>query len=250
MKYAIKMTVALLLVAAFSAPAMAGFEEGLAAYKKDDYATALKEFRPLAEKGNAEAQKMLGRMYDDGEGVAKDDVEAFLLLKPIAVAPERNGFYFWIGLNAPAGVDPILHGRRAIAELGHRPPPAADTAAARAGQELRLAFYDRKIACSLENKVPCLVLAKQNAAQLRDLAIQNAVLLRRYTAPLQLEEFATDMPVLDPADAIPARRDQMSLFALARTLDAVDVSEERAAEAFGADPLYTAAPVESPARSA
>ena len=54
----------------------AGFEEGKAAYLRKDYVTAAKEFRPLAEKGNVQAQVMLGWMYSDGLGVQKDYKEA------------------------------------------------------------------------------------------------------------------------------------------------------------------------------
>ena len=59
-----------------AAPAWAGFAEGVAAYKRGDYATALREFRPLAEQGDAGAQFDLGRMYDKGQGVPQDYAEA------------------------------------------------------------------------------------------------------------------------------------------------------------------------------
>ena len=54
----------------------AGLDEGYAAAKAGDYATALREWRPLAERGDARAQHNLGVMYDKGEGVAKDAAEA------------------------------------------------------------------------------------------------------------------------------------------------------------------------------
>ena len=41
------------------------FKKDLSAYKSKDYATALREFRPLAIKGNALAQYNLGLMYYD-----------------------------------------------------------------------------------------------------------------------------------------------------------------------------------------
>ena len=44
-------------------------EEGLTAYVRGDYETALLCFRPLAEEGNSEAQFNLGNMYDKGKGV-------------------------------------------------------------------------------------------------------------------------------------------------------------------------------------
>ncbi len=52
-----------------TAPAWAGFDEGVAAAKRGDYATALREWRPLAEQGNANAQLLLGTMYDEGLGL-------------------------------------------------------------------------------------------------------------------------------------------------------------------------------------
>jgi len=59
------------------APAVAGpFEEGVAAYQRGDYATALWLWRPLAEQGNAYAQSALGFMYDNGVGVRQDYTEA------------------------------------------------------------------------------------------------------------------------------------------------------------------------------
>ncbi len=59
-----------------TAPAWAGFDVGVAAYDRGDYATALREWRPLAEQGDAEAQNSLGYMYSHGEGVTQDHAEA------------------------------------------------------------------------------------------------------------------------------------------------------------------------------
>ncbi len=58
-----------------TAPAWAGFYEGVAAYQRGDYATALREFRPLAERGIAIAQRNLGVMYI--QGVTLDFVQAY-----------------------------------------------------------------------------------------------------------------------------------------------------------------------------
>ena len=52
------------------------FAAGLTAYEKHDYATALKEWRPLAEKGSAAAEFNVGLLYYDGHGVAQDFTEA------------------------------------------------------------------------------------------------------------------------------------------------------------------------------
>ena len=57
-------------------PAAAGFDEGVAAHERGDYATALREFRPLAERGLAEAQANLGMMFEKGQGVPQSHAEA------------------------------------------------------------------------------------------------------------------------------------------------------------------------------
>ena len=57
-------------------PAEADFNAGVAAYKQDDYATALREWRPLAAQNHAAAQANLGFMYYNGEGVPQDYAEA------------------------------------------------------------------------------------------------------------------------------------------------------------------------------
>lgn len=59
-----------------TAAAIADFSKGVAAYKRNDYVSALKEFQPLAEQGNAKAQYNLGLMYDSGEGVPQSSAKA------------------------------------------------------------------------------------------------------------------------------------------------------------------------------
>lgn len=56
--------------------ALAGLEEGVAAYNRSDYATALREFKLLASQGHAGAQANLGVMYGNGQGTVKDYKEA------------------------------------------------------------------------------------------------------------------------------------------------------------------------------
>ncbi len=69
--------IAVLLLAALAGTAVAGpFEDAVSAYERGDYATALREFRVLAEQGLAEAQNNLGTMYGKGEGVPQDYAEA------------------------------------------------------------------------------------------------------------------------------------------------------------------------------
>ena len=50
----------------------ADFQAGSDAYDRGDYATAFKEWRPLAELGEADAQHKLGFLYDHGQDVPQD----------------------------------------------------------------------------------------------------------------------------------------------------------------------------------
>jgi TPR repeat protein len=63
-----------------SADGVAGFE----AYEKGDYATALKEFLPLAEAGQTSAEAAVGQMYFEGKGMAPDPKQAARWLEPAA----------------------------------------------------------------------------------------------------------------------------------------------------------------------
>ena len=70
---------ALALLLAPMVPTSTGpYEDGFAAYERNDYATALKFWRPLAEQGDAEAQFSLGGMYADGRGVSQDNAKAMI----------------------------------------------------------------------------------------------------------------------------------------------------------------------------
>ena len=48
------------------------FEDGVTAYEKEDFVTALKIWTPLAEQGDAAAQSNLGVLYHQGQGVTQD----------------------------------------------------------------------------------------------------------------------------------------------------------------------------------
>ena len=71
----------------------ADFQKGLAAYDSGDYATALREWTPLAEQGNVGAQYSLGVMYRDGQGAPKDGKIAVKLLKLAAEQGHSDAQY-------------------------------------------------------------------------------------------------------------------------------------------------------------
>ena len=54
----------------------ADFQKGVTAYDSGDYATALREWTPLAEQGLADAQYNLGQMYAEGKGVSQNHKSA------------------------------------------------------------------------------------------------------------------------------------------------------------------------------
>ncbi len=60
------------------------FRLGFNAYKQGDTTTAIEALTYAAEKGHAAAQWKLGRMYAEGDGLAKDDIKAFEMFSEIA----------------------------------------------------------------------------------------------------------------------------------------------------------------------
>ncbi len=67
--------------------------KGVDAYISGDFATALREWRPLAEQGDAYAQNNLGLMYYEGEGVPQDDktaVKWYTLAAEQGIADAQN----------------------------------------------------------------------------------------------------------------------------------------------------------------
>src|SRR5262245_59925618 len=69
-------------------------EAGKRAYRQQDYATALKEFSPLAEQGNAEAQLGLGKMLLLGQGVLRDPEQAVKWLTASALQGNAEAQFF------------------------------------------------------------------------------------------------------------------------------------------------------------
>ena len=67
----------LLLAVVSNSVAWAGnFEDGVAAYKRQDYKAALIAMRDVAQQGHASAQYNLALMYGNGQGVPQDYAEA------------------------------------------------------------------------------------------------------------------------------------------------------------------------------
>ena len=65
--------IAIVLLLAVKSASAVDFWAGSTYYLRGDFTAALREWRPLAEAGDAQAQYYLGLMYTNGEGVPEDD---------------------------------------------------------------------------------------------------------------------------------------------------------------------------------
>ncbi len=107
-----------------AAPAWADFEAGAEAYVRGDYTIALKEWRPLAEQGNATAQSILGLLYENGKGLPHDDAEAIRWYR-LAAEQGHAGGQFSLGVMYDEGRGVLQDYKQAVqwyrlaAEQGH-----------------------------------------------------------------------------------------------------------------------------------
>jgi len=74
--------------------AAADLQSAKRAYQQKDYATALKEFSPLAEEGNADAQLYLGKIYMLGQSVLQDPNQAMKWLKASGLQGNAEAQFF------------------------------------------------------------------------------------------------------------------------------------------------------------
>ena len=117
-------TISLAAALLLAPPAFAGFDEGMvAAYVRGDYATAFKEWRPLAEQGHAGAQYNLGVMYVNGRGVPQDDKEAVNWYRKAAeqgdaYAQHNLGMMYASGQGVPQDYREAVNWYRKAAEQG------------------------------------------------------------------------------------------------------------------------------------
>ena len=102
----------------------ADFDKGLTAFQNGDYATALKEWKPLAEEGNPRAQTNLGWIYQSGTGVPQDYKEAVRLYKLAALqgnplAQTNLGVMYDEGLGVPQDYKEAIRLYTLAAEQGY-----------------------------------------------------------------------------------------------------------------------------------
>jgi TPR repeat protein len=103
---------------------IANFEAANAAYQKLDYKTALRRLYPLAERGDARAQSLLGIMHANGQGVPRSDSDAVRWLRLAAdqgkaVAQFQLGSMFARGRGVPQDYTEASRWYRLAADQNH-----------------------------------------------------------------------------------------------------------------------------------
>jgi TPR repeat protein len=93
--------------------AWAGWDEGAAAYARKDWATAIREFQPLAVNGHVGAMSMLGHLTLNGVGIAKNEAEGMRLITAAAEKGEARaqntlGGAYFLGRGMPRDIDRAL----------------------------------------------------------------------------------------------------------------------------------------------
>ena len=90
---------------------------GKSAYARGDFSLALRAFTPLANQGNAEAQTLIGNLYENGLGVIKDEKLALDWYEKAGKAGDAKGqhnagiFYYTgrgVAVNYPAAYEWFL----------------------------------------------------------------------------------------------------------------------------------------------
>jgi uncharacterized protein len=100
------------------------FNKGLDAYVAGEYTVAIKEWKPLAERGNAAAQYLLGVIYQKGMGVLQDYAEAvkWYRLSAEQSSPEAQsnlGHIYQMGEGVPQDYSKALKWHRLAAEQNY-----------------------------------------------------------------------------------------------------------------------------------
>jgi TPR repeat protein len=99
------------------------FDKGFAAYDAGDFATAVDEFRPLAELGDKNAQHYLGVIYSSGLSVPQDYAEAIRWFRLAAeqgdaFSQDYLGIMYQAGIGVPQDDAEALRWYRLAAEQG------------------------------------------------------------------------------------------------------------------------------------
>jgi tetratricopeptide (TPR) repeat protein len=112
-----KIFLVMFFVLAAAAPALAGFNEGNAAFERGDYETAYREFLDAAARGDALANFTLGYMHMEGRGAVRDCGRAAAYFTRAVELDPAQGFYHnglaWLLATCPQAQ--CRDGKRAVA---------------------------------------------------------------------------------------------------------------------------------------
>jgi len=100
------------------------FQKGFDAWDRGDFATALREWTPLAEQGHALAQFYLGLGYENGDGVPQDYATAvkwytLAAERGLAIAETNLGRMYLFGEGVPQDFATAVKWYTLAAEQGH-----------------------------------------------------------------------------------------------------------------------------------
>jgi TPR repeat protein len=173
---------ALILAAGFAGSAAAGpFEDGEAAFRRGDYGSAIRLWRPLADQGHVGAQFNLGTMYDNGQGVPPDHVAAVGWYRKAADQGDAQAQYN-LGIMYDNGQGVLQD--YAVAAGWYR--KAADQGDAQARFNLGLMYY--KGQGVPQDYIIAYMWSDLAAAQGVGSAAKNREIIARHMAPAQIAE--------------------------------------------------------------
>jgi len=102
----------IIAMAAAAGPAAADYDAGLFAFNRGDYATAARQFEPVAREGDSDAQYWLGRIYADGLGRPRDPVTAYVWFDRAAAQGHHDAAILLDGLATLLAPDQIAEAQR------------------------------------------------------------------------------------------------------------------------------------------
>ena len=171
--------------------------DGENAYSQGDLAAALRIWRPLAEQGDAIAQSALGVMYDNGEGVPENDVEAVRWYR-LAAEQGSPAARFNLALMYDDGTGDA----RSVAEAVHWYRLAAEQGVAEAQFNLGSKYFNGEgVPQNTVEAYKWITLAGQRGVRV---ATNSLELLRSKMTPAQIAEGDKKVAAWKPADAAPA----------------------------------------------
>lgn len=179
--------------------AQAGFAEGATAYNAKNYALALKEIRPLALAGHADAQHLLGLMHYMGRGVARDYKQALTWHRKAAMQGKADAMYvigamYYTGNAVPQDHKQAVHWFRQASERGH----------AEAQYALGL-MYRYHVAGMPHDRVIAYMLFNLSAASGNKNAIDQRTAIVRNMTQQQIQEGQALSAAWKPGAALPTK---------------------------------------------